>query len=89
MTALPLEPKVKPEFRLRGTDSWEMIWTREMITAVKRLWDAGKPTAAISRQLSASWAVDVSKNMVIGIAHRNGFTARPASVSRKPSRPHE
>ncbi len=53
-----------------------MTWTAERIAELKRLWAAGTPTAEIGRCLG------VSKNAVVGKAHRLGLAARPSPIKR-------
>ena len=53
-----------------------MTWTAERIAELKRLWAAGTPTAEIGRRLG------VSKNAVVGKAHRLGLAARPSPIKR-------
>ncbi len=53
-----------------------MSWTPERIAELQRLWAAGMPTAEIGRHL------EVSKNAVVGKAHRLGLAARPSPIKR-------
>lgn len=51
-------------------------WTPERIAEVTRLWDEGLTTAEIGK------IVGVSKNAVVGKAHRLGLPARPSPIRR-------
>ncbi|MBF0095505.1 MAG: global cell cycle regulator GcrA-like protein [Alphaproteobacteria bacterium] len=53
-----------------------MVWTDERIAELVRLWNEGLTTGEIGRQL------DVSKNAVVGKAHRLGLTGRPSPIRR-------
>lgn len=53
-----------------------MSWTEERITALRQLWSDGLSAAEIGRRL------DVSKNAVIGKAHRLGLPSRPSPIKR-------
>ncbi len=54
-------------------------WTPERIIEVTRLWDEGLTTAEIGKVLG------VSKNAVVGKAHRLGLPARPSPIRRSKS----
>ncbi len=54
-------------------------WTQERIAEVTRLWDEGLTTAEIGKVLG------VSKNAVVGKAHRLGLPARPSPIRRTKS----
>src|SRR5690242_14792314 len=64
-----------------------MEWTDETIVRLRSLWDEGHSTAEIGRRLG------VSKNAVVGKAHRLDLPARPSPIRRdgtpgaKPRRP--
>src|ERR1700722_8507945 len=58
----------------------ETIWTTELIDQLVVLWDEGLPTAEIGRRLA------ISKNAVIGKAHRLSLTPRPSPLKRPPVR---
>ncbi|HEY5299855.1 MAG TPA: GcrA family cell cycle regulator, partial [Acetobacteraceae bacterium] len=51
-----------------------MEWTDEAITRLRALWTEGHSTAEIGRRLA------VSKNAVVGKAHRLDLTARPSPI---------
>ncbi|AQS86503.1 MAG: GcrA family cell cycle regulator [Acetobacter aceti] len=54
-----------------------MEWTDETITRLKALWQEGLSTAEIGRQLG------ITKNAVVGKAHRLGLPARPSPIRRQ------
>lgn len=63
-----------------------MDWTDEVIERLRAFWAEGHSTAEIGRRMG------VSKNAVVGKAHRLGLTARPSPIRRglggdKPRRP--
>lgn len=53
-----------------------MIWNDERIELLKSLWAEGLTTGEIGRQLG------VSKNAVVGKAHRLGLKGRPSPIKR-------
>src|SRR5258707_15855415 len=53
-----------------------MEWAEETIVRLRTLWDEGLSTAEIGRRLG------VSKNAVVGKAHRLDLPARPSPVRR-------
>jgi GcrA cell cycle regulator len=53
-----------------------MEWSDEIITRLRALWDEGHSTAEIGRRLG------VSKNAVVGKAHRLDLPARPSPIRR-------
>lgn len=53
-----------------------MEWTEETISRLRALWDEGLSTAEIGRQLS------ITKNAVVGKAHRLGLPSRPSPIRR-------
>jgi len=53
-----------------------MDWTEEAIARLRVLWDEGHSTAEIGRRMS------VSKNAVVGKAHRLNLPARPSPIRR-------
>lgn len=61
-----------------------MEWTEAVIAELRRLWGEGLSTAEIGRRLN------ISKNAVVGKAHRLSLTARPSPIRRgaRPSVPH-
>ena len=52
-----------------------MSWTDERIDQLKRLWEAGNTASQIAEELGG-----VSRNAVIGKAHRLGLQSRPSPV---------
>jgi GcrA cell cycle regulator len=55
-----------------------MEWTEELIARLRALWDEGHSTAEIGRGLG------ISKNAVVGKAHRLNLPARPSPIRREP-----
>jgi GcrA cell cycle regulator len=53
-----------------------MSWTDERVAELQRLWIAGHSAAVIGRQLG------VSKNAVIGKAHRMNLANRPSPIKK-------
>ena len=53
-----------------------MEWTEDAIVRLRALWDEGHSTAEIGRRLG------VSKNAVVGKAHRLDLPARPSPIRR-------
>ncbi|MCC7166306.1 MAG: global cell cycle regulator GcrA-like protein [Rhodospirillales bacterium] len=58
-----------------------MSWSEETITELTKLWDAGFSTSEIGRRIG------VSKNAVVGKAHRLGLISRPSPIKRIPLPP--
>lgn len=58
-----------------------MEWANETIIRLRELWDEGHSTAEIGRRLG------VSKNAVVGKAHRLDLPARPSPIRREGERP--
>ena len=54
-----------------------MDWNDETILRLRSLWDEGHSTAEIGRRLG------VSKNAVVGKAHRLGLPSRPSPIRRE------
>ena len=52
-----------------------MSWTDERIETLKRMWEAGQTASQIAEALG-----EVSRNAVIGKAHRLELQARPSPV---------
>lgn len=52
------------------------IWTPELIDEITKLWNEGLTTAEIGKRIG------VSKNAVIGKAHRLGLPPRPSPIKR-------
>jgi len=53
-----------------------MDWTEEVINQLKQMWNEGKSTGEIGKILG------VSKNAVVGKAHRLGLESRPSPIKR-------
>lgn len=53
-----------------------MFWTPEAIRTLKKLWDRGKSTIEIGKELG------ISKNAVVGKAHRLGLNNRESPMRR-------
>ena len=53
-----------------------MSWTKERIEQLRQMWDEGKSTGEIGK------ALGVSKNAVVGKAHRLGLNPRPSPIKR-------
>jgi len=53
-----------------------MTWTDENVTELTRLWDAGYSASQIGKRIG------LSKNAVIGKAHRLGLKPRPSPIKR-------
>ena len=56
-----------------------MDWNDEAIARLRALWDEGHSTAEIGRRLG------ITKNAVVGKAHRLSLPARPSPIRRTPS----
>ncbi|MET1753892.1 GcrA family cell cycle regulator [Novosphingobium sp. RD2P27] len=61
-----------------------MSWTDERIEKLRKMWEGGATASQIAEELGG-----VSRNAVIGKAHRLGLKARPSPVkaNEKPARP--
>jgi len=57
-----------------------MSWTDERIETLRKMWDSGLTATQIAEELGG-----VSRNAVIGKAHRLGLASRPSPV--KPNAP--
>ncbi len=55
-----------------------MSWTEERVNLLKQLWGTGKSASEIAEILGG-----VSRNAVIGKAHRLGLSGRPSPIKRK------
>jgi GcrA cell cycle regulator len=58
-----------------------MVWDEETIRHLRDLWTQGLSTAAIGRRLG------VSKNAIVGKAHRLDLDARPSPIRRDAAKP--
>ena len=54
-----------------------MEWTEARVNKLKRLWDDGLSASQIAEQLG-----EVTRNAVIGKAHRLGLSSRPSPIKR-------
>ncbi len=59
-----------------------MAWTDERIDKLKTMWESGKTASVIAEELGG-----VSRNAVIGKAHRLGLQSRPSPVTAKDEAP--
>lgn len=55
-----------------------MSWTEERIKTLKKMWKDGKTASEIAEELG-----DVTRNAVIGKAHRLGLSGRPSPLGNK------
>ena len=55
-----------------------MSWTDERINLLKKMWKDGKSAADIAKTL----AKGVTRNAVIGKAHRMGLSNRPSPIKK-------
>ncbi|HYD64499.1 GcrA family cell cycle regulator [Azospirillum sp.] len=58
-----------------------MSWTDERVQQLKDLWAQGLSASEIADTLG-----DISRNAVIGKAHRLGLSGRPSPIKKKPTR---
>ncbi|MDR7103749.1 GcrA family cell cycle regulator [Croceicoccus sp. BE223] len=58
-----------------------MSWTDERIEKLTKMWESGSTASQIADELGG-----VSRNAVIGKAHRLGLKARPSPVKEKPEK---
>lgn len=56
-----------------------MSWTEDRIERLRQLWGSGKSASEIADMLGG-----VSRNAVIGKAHRLGLSGRPSPIKAKP-----
>ncbi len=61
-----------------------MSWTDERIATLKKMWEGGSTASQIAEELSG-----VSRNAVIGKAHRLGLKARPSPVKPNDDKPEQ
>lgn len=55
-----------------------MSWTDDRVEVLKNMWGAGKSASEIAEELGG-----VTRNAVIGKAHRLGLSGRPSPIQRK------
>ncbi len=60
-----------------------MAWTDERIKRLKSLWEKGLSASQIASDLGEG----VTRNAVIGKAHRMGLSSRPSPVKTEPAAP--
>lgn len=60
-----------------------MSWTDERIALLKKMWKDGKSAAEIAKSL----AKGVTRNAVIGKAHRMGLSGRPSPIKKPAEAP--
>lgn len=58
-----------------------VVWTDDRIAKLKKLWAEGLTTGEIGKRLG------VSKNAVVGKAHRLGLKSRPSPIRRAGTKP--
>ena len=56
-----------------------MAWTDERVELLKKRWTEGKSAAEIAKELGEG----VTRNAVIGKAHRMGLSGRPSPIKKK------
>lgn len=59
-----------------------MAWTDERVDMLKQYWGQGKSASQIAALLG-----DVTRNAVIGKAHRLGLSGRPSPIRNRPATP--
>jgi len=59
-----------------------MEWTEARVATLKHLWEQGRSASQIASEMG-----DVSRNAVIGKAHRLGLKSRPSPIRREQARP--
>ena len=55
-----------------------MSWTEERVALLRQLWGSGKSASEIAEMIGG-----VSRNAVIGKAHRLGLSGRPSPIKKK------
>ncbi len=65
-----------PYLVVAPSGNYEMEWAEETIVRLRTLWDEGLSTAEIGRRLG------VTKNAIVGKAHRLDLPARPSPIRR-------
>lgn len=61
-----------------------MAWTPAQEEKLRDLWSRGESAKAIAGKLSLPGSRVISRDMVIGKAHRMGLPARPSPIKVKP-----
>lgn len=59
-----------------------MSWTEEKVAVLRQYWGSGKSASEIAEIIG-----DMSRNAVIGKAHRLGLAGRPSPIKEKKARP--
>lgn len=59
-----------------------MAWTDERVDKLRELWDKGLSASQIAKELGEG----VTRNAVIGKAHRMGLASRPSPVKADPAK---
>jgi GcrA cell cycle regulator len=59
-----------------------MAWTDDRVEKLRELWDKGLSASQIAKELSEG----VTRNAVIGKAHRMGLASRPSPVKSDPAK---
>jgi len=59
-----------------------MSWTEEKVTVLRQYWGSGKSASEIAEMIGG-----MSRNAVIGKAHRLGLAGRPSPIKEKKARP--
>ena len=60
-----------------------MQWSEEYIGLLKQLWSDGKSAAEIAAELTLLSGSEISRNAVIGKAHRLQLSGRPSPIIKK------
>src|SRR3990170_1974547 len=63
-------------------DGYSMSWTEERIATLTKMWEGGATASQIADELGG-----VSRNAVIGKAHRLGLKSRPSPVKANEPKP--
>tara|TARA_R110002096_G_scaffold87253_1_gene200297 strand:+ start:8031 stop:8513 length:483 start_codon:yes stop_codon:yes gene_type:complete len=71
------------KFQERRSEGFrDMAWTDERVAKLRELWDKGLSASQIAKEL----AEGVTRNAVIGKAHRMGLASRPSPVKSDPQK---
>ena len=60
-----------------------MSWTPELVDLLKKLWGSGLSAAKISEEISNKFSTRISRNAVIGKAHRLNLSAKIKPRAKK------
>ena len=58
-----------------------MVWTDEKVTELTKMWEAGRSITQIGK------ALGLTRNAVVGKAHRLGLSKRPSPIIRTAPKP--